>query len=135
MWPFSKRSISTLKREHIDFLNTVDYEYMRAYAVKSTTRLNKYLSRECAVEIGRAVYSINSKYFGSEKFRDTTWTLITQSTNLLVVLKEVEFSKVRVAGSLSLTVADDYKEIWRLDISNGNLCVCGIEPVSENVTA
>lgn len=96
-----------------DFLNQVDSLYMEAYQLKSTKNISKYLTREAAGRLQAAVCSMNTRYFGDAKFRNTKWSKETDGGgDDIIVLKEVTFDSVHIAGSLSIAVASNYKERW-----------------------
>lgn len=123
MWLFNlfkrkKISNTDLSKQLVDYLNKVDAEYMRAYAVKSTRILQMYISRECAMKVTSTIFGINSRYFGSSKLRHTTWIKVSQDTKVLKILKNVVFDKIYVGGAMSIEAADNYKEYWLVDISD-----------------
>ena len=95
----------------VDFLNEVDTLYMEAYQLKSTKNVAKFLTRDAAGRLQAAVCSMNTRYFGDAKFRKTKWVKEVDDDNI-VILKEVTFDNVHIAGSLSIAVASNYKERW-----------------------
>lgn len=105
-----------LSRGTIEYLNKVDLEYMRAYATKTTRNLHQYFDRDCIVKVSRLVLASNSRYFGAEKFRKTTWTIESSNETEKVIRKRVEFDKVRVCSALSIDVAENYCELWTLSV-------------------
>lgn len=98
----------------IAYLNEVDLEYMRAYAMKTTRHLQKYVDRDCALKVSREVLACRSRYFGAEKFRKTTWTIESSNDVEQVIRKQVVFDQVRVCSSLTIDVAENYCELWTL---------------------
>lgn len=97
----------------VDFLNEVDSLYMEAYQLKSTKNVAKFLTREAAGRLQAAVCSMNTRYFGDAKFRNTKWVKEGDGDSI-VILKEVTFDNVHIAGSLSIAVASNYKERWTI---------------------
>lgn len=97
----------------VDFLNQVDSLYMEAYQLKTTKNVAKFLTREAAGRLQAAVCSMNTRYFGDAKFRNTKWTKEGDGEQI-VILKEVTFDNVHIAGSLSIAVASNYKERWTI---------------------
>lgn len=95
----------------MEFLNEVDALYMQAYQLKSTRNVAKFLTREAACRLQSAVCSMNCRYFGDAKFRNTKWTKEKEDGNI-TILKEVTFDNVHIAGNLSISVASPYKERW-----------------------
>ena len=123
MWLFDlfkrrKLDNTELSKQFINYLNKVDKEYMRAYSIKSTKQLQIYVSRDCTVKLANSIFSISSRYFGSDKPRHTTWTKVQENSEIVKILKDVVFEKVRIGGSMSIEVADNYKEYWLIDMSN-----------------
>lgn len=96
-----------------EFLNNVDSLYMEAYQLKSTKNVARFLTREAAGRLQAAVCSMNTRYFGDAKFRNTKWTKENEGDGI-VILKEVTFDNVHIAGSLSIAVASNYKERWTI---------------------
>lgn len=96
-----------------EFLNNVDSLYMEAYQLKSTKNVARFLTREAAGRLQAAVCSMNTRYFGDAKFRNTKWIKENEGDGI-VILKEVTFDNVHIAGSLSIAVASNYKERWTI---------------------
>lgn len=111
---FKHKSNSALKKSYIDFLNSADSAYMRAFTIRSVKALHKYMSRDCVVKLSAQIYSGN-RYFGAEKFRTTDWTVISESEGIYDLCKSVTFAKVKFTKTFEMSVAVDYKELWRLD--------------------
>lgn len=118
---FSKResSSNTLSKPLITFLNKADAEYMKAYSVKTTRAFAAYASRECAIKVTQLIMQSTNRYFGTDKFRNTEWTLQEDNSGILSILKSVTFDKIRVAGYMSIAVETDYKETWIVDSTDG----------------
>lgn len=118
---FSKRESSSnaLSKSLITFLNKADAEYMKAYAVKTTRSFATYASRECAIKVTQLIMQSTNRYFGTDKFRNTVWTLQEDNAGVLSILKSVTFDKIRVAGYMSIAVETDYKETWIVDSTDG----------------
>lgn len=113
-----------------EFLNTVDKEYMLAYATKSPQRLlQHYMSRKCIIKISQSIFSVGSRYFGAEKFRNTKWIQEEVIGNSIKVRKEVSFDKIKVAGSLRIEVADDYREEWMVLLDGDKYIVTDIKKI------
>ncbi len=111
----SKKETGALSRAQLSFLNEADREYMKAFNTRSVRDLQQYLSRDSNVKVSRRVYGIGTRYFGSDRFRNTEWVVQSKEGNMTTVQKKVTFDKVKVAGSICIGVADDYDEIWILD--------------------
>lgn len=101
-----------LSKSQIDYLNEIDLEYMRAYSTRTLRYIEKYFTRDCLIKVSSYIHGMGSCYFASSKFRNTKWILESQTPDICVIRKEVTFDKVRIAGSLQVAVADNYKERW-----------------------
>lgn len=119
MFGLCKRNKTKLPSSLINFLNEADTEYMKAFAIKNTKVLKDHLSRDCIIKIGQEVFSIGTRYFGAEKFRKTSWTILSDMDGVVEVLKTVTFDKIKVGGSLSISVQTNYKELWVVGANNG----------------
>ena len=111
MWLFDlfkrrKLDNTELSKQFINYLNKVDKEYMRAYSIKSTKQLQIYVSRDCTVKLANSIFSISSRYFGSDKLRHTTWTKVQENSEIVKILKDVVFEKVRIRGNVEITKVD-----------------------------
>ena len=107
-----------LPKHLIEFLELADKEYMRAFALKTTRGLQPYVTRECAVEVSQAVFSIGSRYFGADKFRKTTWSYAGEEDSITLARKDVVFDRIKIGGDMRIGVADNYSEIWEVDLSD-----------------
>jgi hypothetical protein len=115
--PSPKRN-GLLPDQVLEFLDKADKAYMESYKTQSVRSFRDYAARDCEVKIAQSVRSGVPRYFGSEKHRTTTWTLISQTASRLLVKKEVVFHNVRVGGSLSIHIAEDYNELWEIEIGD-----------------
>jgi len=125
---FSRQKGSpALSRDLEHFLNDADVEYMRAFATKSIRQLQNFVSRECAVKISRVIFGNANRYFGSEKFRRTEWSIQDSVDGVVTLQKCVHFDKVRIGATLDIGVASDYKECWVVDTRSHKLVVLDIK--------
>lgn len=112
-----KKETSNLPKQLQDFLTAADENYMRAFAMKSIKVLSTHFTRECSVKIARIVYSEgNYRFFGTDKFRTTRWSIERQDSSTITLLKVVDFDKVKVSKSFKMQVADNYSERWCVSI-------------------
>lgn len=118
MWFFGQKQPG-LNRKTEAFLNKVDEAYMRAFSTKGVKALMDYMSPECLSKVRTWVYTTNIRYFGAEKFRTTTWEVLTEKNGILSLRKTVVFAKVKVTNRMSMKVAEDYEEVWRVDTNAG----------------
>lgn len=103
---------SGIKGDLLEFLKQVDKLYMESYSLKSTRDIAHYLSPNCARKLSLVICSINARYFGDAKYRRTNWSCVSNDGDTIVIRKEVKFDNVKVAGRLSIAVADNYNEVW-----------------------
>lgn len=106
------------KRAYISFLNEADEEYIRAYSTKSTRRLKEYMTPDCLYKISNVIYGGSTRYFGVAKFRNTTWEIVSENETLIDFRKDVVYDKVKVSPSLKINIADNYRELWTLNIKD-----------------
>lgn len=115
---FSKRTNdkadSKINSKVLALLDTSDDLYMRSLTEKNPQILVNF-ARDLIVKINRRMFSNELLYFGSDKFRRTTWKLQSEEGNILHILKTVTFDKVKVGGSLSISVSTGYQEEWEVD--------------------
>jgi len=116
---FMKKQTSShgISKDLQAYLDKVDAVYLRAYATKTTRELKEYVTNECALKVSRQIFGAASRYFGTPKFRNTDWMILTEEDNVLTLLKEVTYDSVRVSDLLKISAADDYKEHWVIDCS------------------
>ena len=126
---FKRKKEPTLGNDLIEFLNLADMEYMRAFSIRSVKALSTYMSRECVLKLSVQVYNGQLHYFGSDKFRSTKWEVISKNNGIYDVRKSVSFDEIKFTRSLKMSVATDYKELWRVN-TNGDLCVLDISKLA-----
>lgn len=108
-----KKETSGLPKQLQDFLTSADDMYMRAFSMKSIKVLGNHFSRECCVKLARVIYSEgNFRFFGTEKFRSTTWTIEKQDDEKIYIIKQVDFDKVKISKNFKMQIADNYSEKW-----------------------
>lgn len=113
-------------RELLTYLKQVDELYMAAYQLKSTRDVSRYLTRDCAARLSSAVCSINVRYFGEPKYRNTVWINEGVVDGAINLRKEVTFENLRIAGKLAISIASDYTEKWIVKKDEGKYQVCRI---------
>lgn len=116
IFDFLKSKESQTDNKITSFLNKVDKLYMSAFPLMSVKNIAPYLTEKCLVKLQKLVYSGDNYYFASEKMRDTTWTILNKSETSLSVRKEVTFSKIKLSRDYMVTAADNYTEVWSVDI-------------------
>lgn len=119
--PDKNTSASGVPKDLINFLKQVDELYMASYSLKSTRDIARFLTPACRHKLSTVICSINTRYFGDEKYRRTTWSLLEEQPNCYRISKDVKFDHVKVAGKLSIQVASDYKEVWTIAKGSGFL--------------
>lgn len=101
-----------IDRELLEFLKKVDELYMVSYQLKSTKDISRYLSRDCAARLSSTVCSVNVRYFGESKYRNTVWINEGVADGIITIRKEVTFDNIKIAGKLAIAIASDYTERW-----------------------
>ena len=110
-----KKETSGLPKQLQEFLTAADEVYMRSFAIKSIKVLSRHFSRECCLKLSRVIYGEgNLRFFGTDKFRTTTWTIDGEENGFLKIRKVVEFDKVKISKSFKMQIADNYSEMWIL---------------------
>lgn len=134
LFGFGKKSKDGSSGKNVlKFLEEADKLYIRAYETRSIVILKDDFKRDCVIKLSRIIASDGAgKFFGNEKFRETIWSLLRgDELSELVYLKQVSYSKIKVAGSFSMSVSEDYKEEWTVVVEDGKFMVSNIELVKE----
>lgn len=107
------------KAEQKNFLDCADGAYLLTFKQMDMSHFAKYASRQLYMIIYRSL-TLERPWAGvSDKFKKTTWTLIeTDAEGNFLASKETIFDKVNVSRQLSLSVADDYRELWGVSKNN-----------------
>lgn len=69
------------------------------------------------------VNQASSRYFGSDKFRTTSWVVLQKEGEFDVFKKVVEYESIKVHGSLGMKMSQDYDEKWCVIITDEDLIV------------
>lgn len=118
MFGKKKDSHSGLPNDLYEFLEEADRLYIKAFETRSIGILKEYFTRECCYAISRwIVAEASSRYFCDEKFRNTTWTITSQTPDQIVLEKDCVYKDIRLTVSRSMKVSDDYKEIWSIMVT------------------
>ena len=101
-----------------DFLEEADKLYIRAFETRSIGLLKDYFTRDCCMAISRwIVAEASSRYFSEERFRNTTWEILKESSAQVVLRKQCVYRDVRLTASRSMKISDDYEELWTIEVS------------------
>lgn len=112
------KNINGLPDDLYDFLYEADKRYIKAFETRSIGILKEYFTRDCCYAISRWILlEAASRYFSDEKFRTTTWTIVSQTSQQIVLEKDVVYKDIRLTHSRSMKVSDDYKETWQVDVT------------------
>lgn len=118
---------STLSSEIISFLREADVAYIGAYETRNMSLLKEYFNRDAIIKLGVLIRNTaGTRYFANEKFRTTSWTLMEDYGDSIVVEKSVVFSVIRVAGSTKIKISQDYTEYWTIEITEDEILVSDI---------
>lgn len=111
------------------FLTEADGLYIRAFETRSIGLLKEHFTRDCCIAISRwIVAEASSRYFCDEKFRQTTWTIQSESLTQIVLEKDVVYKDIRLSMSRSLKVSDDYRELWSVTVTPEEYWVNSVSP-------
>lgn len=101
-----------------EFLEEADKLYIRAFETRSIGLLKDYFTRDCCLAISRwIVAEASSRYFSEERFRNTTWEILEESSAQVVLRKQCVYRDVRLTASRSMKISDDYEELWTIEVS------------------
>ena len=115
-----------------DFLECADEAYTMTFKQLDMSHFAKYASRSLYITIYRSLSLERPWASVSNKFKNTTWTLLAEDSKGFVASKATVFDKVNVTRQLKLSVADDYKEFWFITKNNkGDFIVDNISQSSE----
>lgn len=133
---FGKKKVnhSGLPDDLYEFLEEADRLYIRAFETRSIGLLREHFTRDCCFVISRCIVAEASfRYFSDEKFRTTTWTIVSQSENRVSILKDCVYKDIRLTISRSMKVSDDYKEVWDVMITPDEYWVESVVPATQEV--
>lgn len=101
-----------------EFLEEADRLFIKAFETRSISVMKDYFTRECCFTISRwIVAEASSRYFGQEKFRETTWTILEQTPTKYVLEKTCVYKDIRISLSRTMKVSDDYREQWSINVT------------------
>lgn len=124
-----KRNRSDLPNDLYEFLEEADALYIRAFETRSIGLLKEHFTRDCCVAISRwIVAEASSRYFSDEKFRNTSWVVISETANEICIRKECTYRDIKLTITRSMKVSDDYRELWRVMITPEEYWVCSVDP-------
>lgn len=125
MFGKKKKDTSSLPKQLQEFLTAADEMYMRAFAIKGIKTLSKHFSRECCIKLSRVIYGEgNYRFFGTDKFRTTTWNIEGNESGTLKIKKIVDFDKVKISKNFKMQIAENYTEMWY--VTDGDYLVTNV---------
>lgn len=112
------KSHNGIPNDLYDFLEEADALYIKAFETRSIGVLKEYFTKECCRAISLwIVAEASSRYFSDEKFRETTWTILTQTAEEITLQKECVYRNIRLSLNRTMKVSDDYKEQWTVKVT------------------
>lgn len=115
---------SDIPDDILEFLEEADKRYIRAFETRSIVPLKEYFTRQCMVKLSNMIANqASSRYFGSDKFRTTSWVVIQKPDSIGVFKKVVEYESIKVHGSVGMKISADYDEAWTVEINDDDLFV------------
>lgn len=102
-----------LSSGEVDILNKIDLAYMKAYSIRTVENLRDRLTSDCLNRVVQVIHTYPGRYFADAKFRKTAWSIIKERDDgTFAIRKDVEFSKIKISGLMSINAAEDYSEMW-----------------------
>ncbi len=127
-----KKNNSGLPDDLYEFLTEADALYIRAFETRTITILKDYFTRECCIAISNWIVAEASlRYFSDERYRNTTWTIVSQTDSHISLKKECVYKDIRLSMSRSMKVSDDYQEIWEIVVSPEEFWVESVVPATQ----
>lgn len=132
MFGKKKNNHSGLPDDLYEFLQEADKLYIRAFETRSIGVLKEYFTRDCCYAISRWIVAEASlRYFSDERFRTTTWSIISQTNEQVSLMKDCVYKDIRLTVSRSMKVSDDYREVWTVMITPEEFLVSSVVPAAQ----
>lgn len=113
-----------------DFLSEADRLYIRAFETRSIGLLKEHFTRDCCFAISRWIIAeASERYFSDEKFRKTSWEILSDNGTETVLIKECIYKDIHITMSRQMKVSDDYKEKWTVQVTPDEFWVSSVVPV------
>lgn len=126
-----KDNHSGLPDDLYEFLEEADSLYIRAFETRSIGLLKDYFTRDCCRAISSWIVAEASlRYFSDEKFRTTTWEIVSESPTQISLIKDCVYKDIRLTVSRSMKVSDDYREVWNVMVTPEEFWVTSVEPAT-----
>ena len=114
-----------------EFLEEADRLFIKAFETRSICVIKEHFTRECCLAISYwIVAEASSRYFGQEKFRETTWTILEQTPTSYILEKTCIYKDIRISLSRTMKVSDDYKEQWSINVTPEEFWVVDVRTLS-----
>lgn len=106
---------SSLPRDLLKFLEKADELYIEAYQTRKYGLLMDRFSLNCMRGIeSDVIYNGELRYFGDRHFRTTTWELLSDSGDTLVVRKKCLYKIIHINLFRTMKASNDYTEDWNV---------------------
>lgn len=113
-----------------EFLVEADKLYIRAFETRSIGILKEYFTRDCCYAISRWIIAeASTRYFSDEKFRTTSWDILSQNESEIIVNKECVYKDIHLTMTRQMKVSDDYKEQWTISVTPDEYWVDDIKSI------
>lgn len=113
-----------------EFLVEADRLYIKAFETRSIGLLKNHFTRDCCFAISRWILAeASTRYFSDEKFRTTSWDILSQSESTIVVSKECVYKDIHLTMTKQMKVSDDYKEEWTIFVTPEEYWVSDIKSI------
>lgn len=126
-----KKNKSGLPDDLYEFLLEADARYIKAFETRTVAVLKEYFTRECCIAISNWIVAEASlRYFSDERYRDTTWTILSQTDSHVSLKKDCVYKDIRLSVSRTMKVSDDYQEIWEINVTPDEFWVASVVPAT-----
>ena len=113
-----------------EFLEEADRLYIRAFETRSIGILKDYFTRDCCFAISRWIIAeASERYFSDEKFRTTSWEILSESPSEIILKKECIYKDIHLTISRQMKVSDDYREQWAITVTPDEFWVSNVIPI------
>lgn len=111
-----------------EFLEEADRLYIRAFETRSIGILKEYFTTECCYMLSRWIIAeASERYFSDEKFRTTSWEILSDNQSEVVLRKECVYKDIHLTMTRQMKVSDDYTERWTVIVTPDEFWVSNIE--------
>lgn len=116
---------SPSKGAQLNWLETVDAAYAKAFAIKNVAGLEEYFTRTCLSKLMQRVRLGEKAYSGLARYQHTSWVKVADNGETMQFKKTVTYDQIKMSQGIVASVGEGYIELWTVVKENG------IDKVSE----